>query len=115
MDTRCALSSREVETGKPTIGTMIVWSPAKIAVLSLFFVCTPKLAISTTVMAVFTPTLVTIGVDGLGTYRRAGEAVPIKSCKALATEDTVYVASGSIPEHMKENVIAIGDWFAARR
>ncbi|MBV9769362.1 MAG: hypothetical protein JOZ32_07315 [Bryobacterales bacterium] len=37
----------------------------------------------------------------------------MKSCKALAKEETIYVASGDIPEKMKENVLAIGDWFTA--
>jgi hypothetical protein len=88
-------------------------SPAKIVVLLLFSICTPHVAMPTTVMAVFTPTLVTIGVDGLGTYHLEGKDIPVKACKVLATEDTIYVASGDIPERIKENVLSIVDWFAA--
>jgi len=62
-------------------------------------------------MAVYTPNLVTIGVDGLGTYQSEGKDIPTRACKALATGNTVYVASGQIPEQLKNNVLAIGDWF----
>ncbi len=93
--------------------TKAVAFPAKVFVLPIFLICAPRLATPTTVMAVFTSTLVTIGADGLGTYRLEGKTIPIKACKVLATEDTVYVASGDIPERIRENVLAVGDWFAA--
>jgi hypothetical protein len=94
------------------VNTKAIARPTKIFILLLFLICTPRVAISTTVMAVFTPTLVTIGVDGLGTYSYEGKDVPLKACKALVAENTVYVASGQIPEGIRGSVLAMGDWFS---
>lgn len=72
-----------------------------------------QLVFGTSVIVEWSPSLVTIGVDGKGTYRSQGKETSIPSCKALQVGNTVYVAAGDIPRRLKQDVLQIKDWFTA--
>jgi hypothetical protein len=67
------------------------------------------LAMGTNVIAEWSPTLVTIGVDGKGTYHANGKDTAVASCKALRNGNTLYVAAGDIPPSLKASVLSIRD------
>ncbi len=76
--------------------------------LFFFLALFTKAAIGTTVVVIWTPEHVILGVDGRGTLHRDGADQYFTACKAMSANGAVYVAEGIITSDLRAIIASAG-------